>query len=145
MKKLYALLVISLIANAVLIYARSVETPFFGHQHLFDEYFLTVSGVLNFSDPSENSENLVQYFKFHCYEKKCTLQIASMSDRKNIFLELFEPEIIKLSYSDKIAVLKDHDCVFTLTADSATFNCGGKKTGTIEDDIHLHYQKHSFF
>lgn len=93
-----------------------------------------------------DTKKYVQYFKLRCMEKNCVVEEVVLSGGDYIFSYISIPEIVKLSYERKEAILRHKDCVFTITAGATTFNCTqDNETGTLGSHIQLHNSQHGFF
>lgn len=126
----------------------SFNTAFFNESHIWTEYAMETGGVLIFNNQKEqpDTKKHVEYYKLRCLEKKCVVVESVLSVKEFINVFIYEPEIIKLSYPEKEAILRHKDCIFMISAGATTFNCTqGNETGSLGSHITLHYKQHGIF
>jgi hypothetical protein len=105
-------------------------------------------GIIIFNNEREQSDTkkLVQHYKFVCENHKCNGVRSKLIENKTLVQDSFKPEIIKITYDEKFAILKHLDCVFTISGENATFVCPEKnESGSLGEHIELHFKQHSLF
>ena len=151
-KLIIVALFISLIANIILGYTLNLQTVYFDDgvfwSRVGDFKTLRAQGVIIFNNEREQSDTkkLVQHYKFECEKSNCNGVYSKLVGNNTLLQDSFKPEIIKITYDEKFAVLKYLDCVFTISGENATFICPEKnESGSLGDHIGLHFKQHSFF
>lgn len=126
----------------------NLKTIYFDDGQTWGMDYMKSEGVLVYSEKKTqpDSKKHVQYYGFECEKKKCLVTDLVLINNNNIFKSTYYPEIIKISYENKEAILRHADCIFTFSSGTATFTCPKKEeSGTLGNHIYLHFGQHSIF